>query len=63
MFQPTAHQWLAIWITTGIALLLWVGAASYSATRTQERLALSAVVVGALVIWKLAGPKNGSPKL
>mgnify|MGYP006155184313 CR=1 FL=1 len=53
--QPNVNQWVVIFITTLPALFLWVRSGMYDTDRV-ERLAAAIVVVGLLLVWRLADP-------
>jgi hypothetical protein len=52
MWYPNRAQWVAIWISAGVALLLWVFSIDIGSLPT--RLAFAVLVVGGLSVWQLA---------
>ena len=55
MPQPNVNQWVVIFITILPALFLWVRSGMYENDRV-ERLAAAIVVVGLLLVWRMADP-------
>jgi peptidoglycan/LPS O-acetylase OafA/YrhL len=56
-WRPNWKQWAVIFGTAIIALFLWGGAAGYGSVRErqqQERVAVSVVVIGVLLVWFLS---------
>src|SRR5207245_9562886 len=56
MWRPSRMQWLVIWLTVLVALALWVSGSPYG--KEQDRAAASIVVLGALLVWQLAGRRD-----
>lgn len=56
MWYPSRSQWLVIWLTTVVALALWIGGAPFG--RGQDRAAVAVVLLGALLVWQLAAPRR-----
>ncbi len=52
MWHPNKAQWLIIWITAVLSLFLWLGSAS--SRQQDDRLIVSVVVVGVLLVWQFA---------
>ena len=55
MPQPNVNQWVVIFITIIPALYLWDRSGMYENDRV-ERLAAAIVVVGLLLVWRMADP-------
>lgn len=56
MWYPSRLQWVVIWLTGVLALTLWVGGAPYG--RGQDRAAAAVLILGALLVWQLAGGRS-----
>lgn len=59
MWRPSQKQWWVIWATVIPASLLWVQD-RWGREGGATRLAISLVVIGALIVWKLSQPEGGN---
>ena len=57
VFYPNGPQWVIIWLTTIIALALWISGTYNYASQTSREV-IGVVVVGALLVWQFAKPNR-----
>lgn len=53
MWYPNRSQWRVIWIAAPIGLLFWL-----TGDQGAERLGIVVLAIAALVVWRLAMPKQ-----
>ena len=56
MWYPNKYQWVVIWLTSLLALVIWV----FSAHNPEGRIAISILTIGLLLIWQLSRPREQS---
>ncbi len=50
-----ASQWVTIWVTVAITIILWLKPAVYRwEQQRQNRVAIVVLIVGALLTWQLS---------
>lgn len=59
MWYPNRNQWIAIWVTYGLAAFFWLVSTTYrSAIDGGTRFILVILGTGALLVWKLSRKKS-----